>query len=171
MVKLAKQIYTVPSLTTDGGAACADSHTLAQDFENCHSFSREMWDRSVYASPLQEQTLAPVVVATMVETDAPRCSTCQHTPLTLFVSAASQIVRARMGCVCRSMVLYDGAEQRTCSAEVQSPCNGPALKASTNAAVFIASTQNSSSWRLVSPVETQNCNRGRNRRTRLPCVP
>lgn len=100
-----------------------------------------MCDRVVYTSPLQEQTRAPVVVATMVETEAPRCSTCQHTPLTLFVSADSQIVRARMGCVCRSMVLYDGAEQRTCSAEVQYPCYTPALKASANAAVFTTSTR------------------------------
>ncbi len=51
------------------------------------------------------------MVMTMVQTDAPRCSTCQHTPLTLMVSAGSHIVRARLGCTCHSMVLYEDKEE------------------------------------------------------------
>ena len=48
----------------------------------------------------------------MVAKDAPRCTACDHVPLTLLVFANSQIVSARVGCVCRSAMFYEGGCQQ-----------------------------------------------------------
>jgi hypothetical protein len=50
---------------------------------------------------------------TTVETDSPRCSNCRHAPLTLLVLAGDHVLRARLGCACRSTVLYDDSADFT----------------------------------------------------------
>ena len=42
----------------------------------------------------------------------PRCAACEHAPLTLLAFSDSQIVRARLGCVCRNTILYTHEEER-----------------------------------------------------------
>jgi hypothetical protein len=39
--------------------------------------------------------------------EIPRCAVCDHGTLTLFVLANAEIVRGRVGCICRSALLYD----------------------------------------------------------------
>ena len=45
--------------------------------------------------------------------EVPRCAACDHVPLTLLVFANRQIVSARLGCVCRSTMLYEGGCQQS----------------------------------------------------------
>jgi hypothetical protein len=49
----------------------------------------------------------------MAAKEAPRCTACDHVPLTLLVFANSQIVCARVGCVCRSTMFYEGGCQQS----------------------------------------------------------
>ncbi len=54
-----------------------------------------------------------------IAVQAPRCASCGHVPLTLLTFDANQMVRARLGCRCRSAVLYDRSEQGQLSGEGQ----------------------------------------------------
>ncbi len=56
-----------------------------------------------------------------ITVQAPRCANCGHVPLTLLAFDSNQMVRARLGCRCRSAILYDRSLQGQLSGEGQVP--------------------------------------------------
>lgn len=75
---------------------------------------------------LENPMTVPTETGVEILGQAPRCANCGHLPLTLLAFAASQILRARLGCTCRSAILYTKENQPSGERQVSVEPNRPA---------------------------------------------